>query len=830
MSRIPVRSRALARLSFALLAGLCMSASAAAQTWVQTLPGSAPDTPAEVVFLPQDSDSQETRFELLVHGFWREDVVGGDGQTYQRIRVPGLQAKGGHLGGPELPAARVNIAVPTDAFEVTFIGVDEWEVLTYEALRVYPKPIPGNDELIDPTEDPGSGDTFGTNEVFTIDPSAYTGAGYYPPDRIAPNPLTETFFGVFPGATVDLFPFRWDASTDELRVAAHSEFVFAHGGEVGPQIQISKHKNELAKMTFVNWEAVQFQGWSISALEYHGRYAIVTGAMFDAALFPFINHKKALGFEVTVIHHAVGASRTTILGDVQDWYLKGDPSDDHYLLIIGDTIHVPLGSYTPPGTTDVIPTDDDFGTPLDGDFHKEVFVGRLSVDSPADLTNQINKIITYETAPVPGGRYDRALLVAHKEGAPGKYEGAHEDVRTATYTTQPVFVTKYGSGLGPNDSQVSFEIDQGTGVVAYRGHGSTNAWTNWNAFSDNYHKNDVIGLSNPVHPVVWAITCTNSNLGTQGGGTIDCISETWMEEPLVGASASYGATVTTSTTPNHELDRRLFEAVYRGEITVHGQAIAYAEQHVNNIWPGHRNPWAYLLLGDPAMRIRREVPALLSVAIPSATQPCEDQGCGQTIDVQVFQDAEPADGALVSLFKPSLIPGLPDEVLVNRYTNESGEASLPVSLSTPGPMSWSVQSEDGNVSVGEIDVEMGSAWQSIGTSVPGTNGPLSLVGVGTLQGGTFVTSILTNARENSSAILVLGVSQVNAPFKGGTLVPSLEVLIFGIPTGPFGVINLPSTWPMDVPSGISFYEQYWMTDPAGPVGFASSNAISGTTP
>ncbi len=816
-----------------LLSSLVVSVAAHAQgsdaTWVQVIDGSPPGTPADVLFAAPDSSAQDTWVEVFIYGFWREDVLGADGVTYQRITVPGLQSIG-QVGAPELPAVRVQLAIPTDAGQASLGGVDIFQQQTFPGIRVYPEPLPGDDEEIDPTEDPGPGDTTGTPETFTVDTSIYGGSAAWPQAQAAEDALTEVYFGAFEAARCEMYPLTFSPSSNTLTVLAHAKYFYAHGGEQLTATTVSKQKHKLAKATFLNWEAVQDVGWNLSYLKTHSRYAIVMDVAFDAAMHPFIQHKKTLGFEVSVIHRSVSQPLSETLADVRDWYLEGDHGEDHYVLLVGDTNRIPLGTYTWPANGAEIPTDDLFGTPADSDFHKEVFVGRLSIDGETDLVNQLQKIINYETNPVPGGRYDRALLVAHKEGAPGKYVGAHEDVRTATYTHPPEFVTKYGSSLGPSNFQVSFEVEQGAGVVAYRGHGSTSTWSGWNAFSESYHKNDVIALQNNVLPVVWAFTCTNANLAAAGGGTTDSISETWMEMEGTAGVASYGATKTTSTSPNHELDRRMFEAVYNAGITVHGQAIAYAENHVNNVWPGHQNTWAYLLLGDPSMKIRRDEPALLSTIVPGSVQPCEDQSCSNTISFQVSSNAEPVAGALVALYKASLDPSQPDEVLVNRYTDENGDAHLPATLLTPGPMHWSVQDDEGNVAIGVIEVELGAAWTILGESVPGTRGPLSLVGVGTLQPGTFVTSILSNALENSVATLVLGFDEINAPFKGGIWVPAFDIILPGISTGPDGVINLPSTWPTGVPPGFSFYEQYWMKDPAAIKGFASSNAIRGTTP
>ena len=121
-------------------------------------------------------------------------------------------------------------------------------------------------------------------------------------------------------------------------------------------------------------------------------------------------------------------------------------------------------------------------------------------------------------------------------------------------------------------------------------------------------------------------------------------------------------------------------------------------------------------------------------------------------------------------------------------------------------------------------------WSIVGAGLAGTNGVPKLNGAGTLQPASFVTTTVTGLRQNTVATLVVGVSAINVPFKGGLWVPAMTLLVAGLPTGPNGVIDLPSTWPTSVPSGFAFYEQYWLKDPAGILGYAASNAIKGVTP
>jgi hypothetical protein len=121
-------------------------------------------------------------------------------------------------------------------------------------------------------------------------------------------------------------------------------------------------------------------------------------------------------------------------------------------------------------------------------------------------------------------------------------------------------------------------------------------------------------------------------------------------------------------------------------------------------------------------------------------------------------------------------------------------------------------------------------WVSLGFALAGTHGAPISVGSGTLAPLSTLSLTLINARENATASLVIGASQVNLPFKGGTLVPALDLLIGGLTTGPAGTIPLTGPLPAGLPSGFSFDFQWWIADPAAVTGFAASNALKATVP
>jgi|GEM_PF-1335877 len=121
-------------------------------------------------------------------------------------------------------------------------------------------------------------------------------------------------------------------------------------------------------------------------------------------------------------------------------------------------------------------------------------------------------------------------------------------------------------------------------------------------------------------------------------------------------------------------------------------------------------------------------------------------------------------------------------------------------------------------------------WKWLGHGLAGTTGEPALEAVGLLYGDTPVTLTLIDAKPLALVTLVIGFSSIDAPFKGGTLVPSPDVAFAGLLTDLFGTLELQGTWPAGVPSGLSVYVQAWTGDAAGPHGFTASNALVGTTP
>jgi hypothetical protein len=121
------------------------------------------------------------------------------------------------------------------------------------------------------------------------------------------------------------------------------------------------------------------------------------------------------------------------------------------------------------------------------------------------------------------------------------------------------------------------------------------------------------------------------------------------------------------------------------------------------------------------------------------------------------------------------------------------------------------------------------SWIDLGGSLAGTNGAPHLQAVGVLAAGESIQLTLSNGVPNGTVIFVLGTGVLNAPFYGGTFVPTPDVVLAGIPLDGAGGLSVPGVWPSGVPAGHDIVIQFWMQDPGGPLGFAATNARKAVT-
>ena len=129
-------------------------------------------------------------------------------------------------------------------------------------------------------------------------------------------------------------------------------------------------------------------------------------------------------------------------------------------------------------------------------------------------------------------------------------------------------------------------------------------------------------------------------------------------------------------------------------------------------------------------------------------------------------------------------------------------------------------------------------WTDLGLGKAGSdlNGDMAmlpetpfLTGTGTFTAGSANTLDLYNAFPSVTTNLFIGLFAINAPFKGGTLVPATGFLLLSFPVGVDGEFHLPFVWPAGIPAGINLFWQHWVQDPGATQNLSASNGSRSTT-
>ncbi|MCB9899687.1 MAG: VCBS repeat-containing protein [Planctomycetes bacterium] len=118
----------------------------------------------------------------------------------------------------------------------------------------------------------------------------------------------------------------------------------------------------------------------------------------------------------------------------------------------------------------------------------------------------------------------------------------------------------------------------------------------------------------------------------------------------------------------------------------------------------------------------------------------------------------------------------------------------------------------------------GSPFLDLGFPLAGQEGwPIQLAD-GSLHPGSTWSLQLCNALPSGLAAFVIGGDLLGMKFRGGMLVPSPDVIVWGLPVDPTGRLVTTGVWP-GTPSGLTFFVQWWIADPGGPQGWAASPGL-----
>jgi len=306
-----------------------------------------------------------------------------------------------------------------------------------------------------------------------------------------------------------------------------------------------------------------------------------------------VEWRKKQGYIVYLApSNQTGSSTSSISNYIDDAYLNWE-NPPEIVGLIGDVD----GTYGLSTFTSNGDGDNEYTYINGNDYLPEIFIGRISVESSSDLSNIINKTLTYEKAENQiDAWFERAALV----GDPNTSSGI-----------SPVTTNQYIEYIMEN-----FGMDD---IRTNYGNGNYNNWVD-NQFSDGvlyynyrgYYGSSSISPSGTNSGIYAPFACTiTCGTGDFGWGTSD--SESFIRQGSVtdpkGAVACIGVSTTgTHTMYNNIVDMGIFEGIFSKGMYNAGAALANGKLALLKTYPTNSSAisnfsqWTNLM-GDPALHL-----------------------------------------------------------------------------------------------------------------------------------------------------------------------------------------------------------------------------------
>lgn len=265
----------------------------------------------------------------------------------------------------------------------------------------------------------------------------------------------------------------------------------------------------------------------------------------------------------------------------------------------------------------------------------DMALGRIPVNSAAEFTRYLDKMITQETAnrtaTFAGTWRSRIHFVAGNNKNAG--DSFSTDMNSlisqvmapAGYNVTSSTVTSSSSTDATNiaiGNTIRNNLNTGLYMIGFMGHGSSDKWTDAGVFSNT----TALGLTNTIYPVVTVFTCQNGIFHeprtTAGATATFCIAEALTRETNRGASAIIAPTGEAQHIASNTLGRQFYEAALNNKYVTgfSGGGFTYTTNTANRrlgdaylnglyavylgIGNGVRELEFYDIFGDPALQLR----------------------------------------------------------------------------------------------------------------------------------------------------------------------------------------------------------------------------------
>lgn len=426
---------------------------------------------------------QEIKFSQQFNDLKLETIT-SNGQTYYTINMGEELLGGNKVGEADLPTYNCLIEVPfCSDINIQQTIVSKETISLKNGYKIYPKQpsqSKQNEEI-----------------PFVIDDN------YYSRNSFGENDIAQIeVLGVMNGvrlARLSICPIRYNPSANQIE---HIKQVDLEISFVNPDMEktnkakgkLNKSFNQFLGNKVVNFNKSTGASSFTTPMNRPFKMIILSSPIFREELQVFIQWKKEQGFEIVELYtDEIGSTETAIKNYLHNLWESNDEPFADYLLICGDTGQVPtcegVHMYY---SNDSQPTDIYYAE-YTGDMLPDVFYGRFSASSAAQMQKIIEKTIKYEKYGFENDEYlNGVLLVGGKEtsgNAPTCVNGHLNYVKQ--YFTAVDTAIYYNPSSANYTSEIKQKMNEGKAWINYSAHCDETGWAN-----PSFDKTDVSAMSN----------------------------------------------------------------------------------------------------------------------------------------------------------------------------------------------------------------------------------------------------------------------------------------------------------------------------------------------
>ncbi len=442
------------------------------------------------------------------------------------------------------------------------------------------------------------------------------------------------------GTTVRFFPFQYNPVQKQLKVYT----------EITVKVKFTQQPSEnelttsyekidefenICRRLFINYGSktryTQLQDG------HPGRMLIICKDTYQSAMPEFVNWKREKGIETEmVLLSAIGTTAANVQTYITNYF--NNHSDLAYILLVGDGGDVPSNISNGSGwMAETQTSDNQYAYLVGNDHYADVFIGRFSGQSVANIENMVRKVILYEKELTTSATWlSNAYGSASNEG--GGNSGGHNqghgvesdmthmgyiqtDLENYGYTVTRV--NQASSGYTSDVALTSSTFNNGVGLGCYIGHGEVTEWA-----STGYTNSHVNALTNENKlPFIISVACVN---GDFNGNT--CFAEAWLRASKngnpTGALAFLGSTINQDWNPPMTAQDEMVDIIVEslngnikrtiGGISFNGYFRMIQDHPANSSGgDGVATADTWTIFGDPSTMFRSKTPQEMTISHPS---------------------------------------------------------------------------------------------------------------------------------------------------------------------------------------------------------------------